>query len=332
MIDIGHPDVSFAMNAVRQAAALAQQIQAEIVTPALTKDDKSPVTIADFSSQAVVAGLLSKYFSGDALIAEESSAVLLSPVQSDSLHQIVRYVNRVVEGVDADQVCRWIDRGTEGTKDRNWALDPIDGTKGFLRGDQYVVALALIEKGVVQLGVLGCPNLTDGQKADFAGPGSLVIAHRGRGTWVTTLHGEGKFIRLNVSTEAEYAQARILRSFEDSHTNAGQIDRIAHLLHTTTEPVRMDSQAKYAMLASGQGDLSLRMLSPDRSNYREKIWDQAAGSIIVEEAGGRITDLDGKSFDFSHGRTLACNRGVLASNGFLHEAALRAVKVAESYE
>ena len=87
----------------------------------------------------------------------------------------------------------------------------------------------------------------------------------------------------------------------------------------------MDSMAKYAVLGAGNGELLVRLLSPKRPDYREKIWDQAAGSIIVEEAGGRITDLAGRPLDFTQGRTLANNRGILTSNGRLHEAALEAV-------
>lgn len=84
----------------------------------------------------------------------------------------------------------------------------------------------------------------------------------------------------------------------------------------------MDSQAKYALLASGEADIMLRLLSPSKPHYREKIWDQAAGSLILEEAGGKISDLDGKPLDFTAGRTLGNNRGVLASNHQLHAAAI----------
>jgi 3'(2'), 5'-bisphosphate nucleotidase len=70
----------------------------------------------------------------------------------------------------------------------------------------------------------------------------------------------------------------------------------------------------------------LRLLSPSKLDYREKIWDQAAGSLILAEAGGRITDLHGRQLDFSAGRTLAHNRGILASNGYLHQAALEALE------
>jgi 3'(2'), 5'-bisphosphate nucleotidase len=105
-----------------------------------------------------------------------------------------------------------------------------------------------------------------------------------------------------------------------------QIGDFARALGIAAEPVRMDSQAKYSVLAAGKGDLLLRLLSPSMPDYREKIWDQAAGSLVVEEAGGRITDLNGRSLDFSTGRTLENNRGILASNNLLHDAALQALR------
>ena len=136
----------------------------------------------------------------------------------------------------------------------------------------------------------------------------------------------GSFAPLHVSEVDDPPWARILRSFESGHTNVSQIDEFALSLGVQVEPVRMDSQAKYALLAAGEGELILRLLSPSRPDYREKVWDQAAGSLILEQAGGRITDLDGKALDFTKGRRLEDNRGVLASNGLLHETALRALK------
>jgi len=67
-------------------------------------------------------------------------------------------------------------------------------------------------------------------------------------------------------------------------------------------------------------------LSPNQPNYREKIWDQAAGSIVLVEAGGQISDLDGKPLDFTSGRSLHNNRGILATNSQLHPAALAALR------
>jgi 3'(2'), 5'-bisphosphate nucleotidase len=76
--------------------------------------------------------------------------------------------------------------------------------------------------------------------------------------------------------------------------------------------------------------LYLRLLSPRQPDYKEKIWDQAAGSLLVEEAGGRVSDLSGKPLDFAAGRQLLNNQGLLASNAHLHQAALEALGTIQS--
>ncbi len=320
------PEVRFAIDAARQASLLVREIQAEMVTPALTKSDRSPVTVADFASQALVASLLAEAFPNDPLVGEEGADALRTPQEADTLAQINAFVARKRPAATPERICNWIDRGAANAGQRFWTLDPIDGTKGFLRGDQYAIAFALIVDGQVQIGVLGCPNLRDGYRPDKDGPGSLLVAVRGEGTWLTSLDGPETFTQLHVSKRANPAEARVLRSFESGHTNVSQIDVFAERLGITAEPVRMDSQAKYAVLAAGGGEIYLRLLSPKMPDYREKIWDQAAGSLVIEEAGGTVTDLHGKRLDFSHGRTLANNRGICATNTVLHPAALQALR------
>jgi 3'(2'), 5'-bisphosphate nucleotidase len=324
VINLENPELSFALEAVRQASQMVKSIQAELVSPALTKDDRSPVTVADYASQALVGRLLGEAFPNDSLVGEEDSSALRE--DNVVLEQVTGFVRRFIHGTTPEMVCTWIDRGSAAPARRFWTLDPIDGTKGFLRGDQYAVALALVVDGEVQLGVLGCPRLSDAYLTDYNGSGSLVVAVRGQGTWTSPLEGERRFCNLHASLRDEPSQARLLRSFESGHTNVGQIDEFAHLLGIQAEPVRMDSQAKYAVLAAGRGELLVRLLSPSQPDYREKIWDQAAGSLVIQEAGGAITDLDGAPLDFTTGRTLAHNRGVLASNGALHPLALRALR------
>jgi len=324
MLNLDNPEIRFALEAVRRASQLVQTVQAELVSPAFTKDDRSPVTVADFASQALVAHLLDETFPDDPLVGEEDSRKLRQ--ESSTLEQVTGFVRRFIPEATPEAVCAWIDHGSAAPARRFWTLDPIDGTKGFLRSDQYAVALALVIDGAVQLGVLGCPKLSDAHRPDYDGPGSLVAAARGQGTWTSPLDGEQHWQRLCTSGLDNTSQARLLRSFESGHTNVGQIDEFVQLLGIQAEPVRMDSQAKYAVLAAGHGELLVRLLSPSQPDYREKIWDQAAGSLVIQEAGGSITDLDGRPLDFTTGRTLEHNRGVLASNGRLHATALAAMK------
>lgn len=326
MIDLTNVQVRFAIKAARLAALLVKDVQAEMVSEALTKGDKSPVTVADYSAQTVISHLLQSTFPGVPLVGEEDSSALRTEENAEMLKRITGFVRTRIQKLTQQDVLDLIDFGHTESSDSFWTLDPIDGTKGFLRGEQYAVAFALVEKGQVQIGVLGCPNLTDGYKQEIGGPGSLIVAQRGKGTWTTNLSGGIDFSQLKVSDIEENSAARFLRSFEAGHTNVSQLDLIAQEMGVTAEPVRLDSQAKYGILAAGAGDALFRLISEKMPDYKEKIWDQAAGSIICEEAGGKITDLDGKPLDFTQGRTLAKNRGILATNGKLHEAALAAIK------
>jgi 3'(2'), 5'-bisphosphate nucleotidase len=113
---------------------------------------------------------------------------------------------------------------------------------------------------------------------------------------------------------------------EAAHGDQALQERIAAAVGVTASPLRMDSQAKYGAVARGDAILYLRLPSPKSPDYREKIWDHAAGSIVVEEAGGRVTDMHGKPLDFSGGRRMEDNRGVVVSNGPRHDAVLSALR------
>jgi 3'(2'), 5'-bisphosphate nucleotidase len=289
----------------------------------LTKSDLSPVTVADFALQALVARALAERFPGDRLVAEERSSELRAAPAV--LGKVVEFLQDEIPEANERNVCEWIDRGAGEPGGRFWTLDPIDGTKGYLRGGQYAVALALLEDGAVQLGVLGCPNLGAGCAPAGGGAGVAVVARRGHGTWETPFDARGGFAPLHVSDCHDAPRARLLRSFEAAHTNTQQIDDLARALGLEAAPVLMDSQAKYAVLAAGHAELLLRFLSPKQMDYKERIWDHAAGALILEEAGGRITDLDGRALDFTAGRRLVHNRGMAASNARMHAPLLDAL-------
>lgn len=318
-------ELAAAIDAVQAAAGICRKVQRQLVSEqTLQKKDKSPVTVADFASQAIVCAKLGAALPHDAIVGEEDAHELRDDAQTALRDMVVEQVRTGLrQAVDVSQVLDWIDRGGAPAQGgRYWTLDPIDGTKGFLRGEQYAVALALIEDGKVVLGVLGCPNLA-GQGGE---PGVLISAVRGQGTnmhplWGNDAAASGTPIR--VSDVADASAARFCESVESGHSDQGQSAQIANLLRITAEPVRIDSQCKYAVVARGEASIYLRL--PTRADYRECIWDHAAGMIAVEEAGGRVTDVTGKPLDFSRGRKLEDNRGVVATSGTIHDAVIDAV-------
>lgn len=284
------------------------------------KHDRSPVTVADFGAQAVINHVLGLAFPHIPVVGEEHSEVLRR--DAALLRQVVKAVAHTPERLGEDEVLAAIDRGgfAGGDGERFWTVDPIDGTKGFLRREQYAVAIALIDGGEVVLGVLVCPSLplTLGQPTSA---GCVLTAVRGGGAWMRRLGG-GAPVRVRVAAESDGRRAVVCESVEAEHSSHSESARIVSRLGVSTAPLRMDSQCKYALLARGDASIYLRL--PTRVDYREKIWDHAAGALLVEEAGGRVTDVAGNPLDFSRGRTLAANRGVIGTNGLLHDAVLAA--------
>lgn len=288
----------------------------------IEKSDHSPVTIADFGSQALICSRLRSAFPDDPIIAEETASMLRSEEGVAARKGVCQYVRDLRPDASEDQILEWIDYGNQKEHvDRYWTLDPIDGTKGFLRGDQYAVALALIVDGVVQVAAVACPNLTLRAHADTKGV--VAMAVRGEGTLLHRLSDTEEMGEAGVTDVADPAEARFSESVESGHTSHSQSAVISRLLGITKPATRLDSQAKYVVVAGGDADIYMRL--PSGRRYVENIWDHAAGMLVVEEAGGRVTDIRGKDLDFSHGYQLKENRGILVSNGKLHAKLLRAV-------
>lgn len=312
-----------AVAAVRQAAALCRDVQRELKGAVLEKDDKSPVTIADFGSQALICRALQDAFPSDPVIGEEDAAALREAGQSKLLARVAEHVSRHAPGATAERACAWIDRGgAQAFSSRFWTLDPIDGTKGFLRGEQYAVALALLVDGQVTVAAVACPNLPP-QAGPETGDGVIFSAVRGRGAWTEPLSGGPRgAIRARASGDA--AQARYCESVESRHSSQSDAARVAEALGIVLPPRRLDSMAKYALVARGEADLYMRL--PTGAKYQEKIWDHAAGALVATEAGATVSDIEGKPLDFTHGRELLKNRGILTTNGPLHRRALEAIR------
>jgi 3'(2'), 5'-bisphosphate nucleotidase len=287
---------------IRYALERAVAIRAAIKATALCRDEAFPA---------------------DQIMAEEDSSALRS---SERLKfEVVSRVCRFVKDISEDEILTAIDFGkfTGCSRGRYWAVDPIDGTKGYLRGEQYAVAISLVENGKVVVGVLGCPNLALDFMDASSETGSLLIAVQDQGAYMRSYAGERER-EIRVSRVKDPAKARFTESYESAHSSHHRSARIAELLAINEAPLRMDSQCKYAVLARGEVTIYLRLSV--RADYQEKVWDHAAGSIIVQEAGGMITDINGRALDFSVGRQLSNNQSVIATNGAIHEAVLAAVK------
>ena len=340
------PLLEAARLATLRASEVCRFVQASLdQVRAITKDDKSPVTVADFAAQAVVAMTLHEQLgAGFHLIAEESSAFLREDAHESHLDAALHAARHVWPDVTAAALLDAIDLGSAADENAAsepasgfWTLDPIDGTKGFLRGHQYAVCLAYIMGSNPVVAALGCPNLPRefGAPLDHRDPqGCLYLASVSPTTLARTdcsLSGNAasepitRQDRPRESHAAEHAGPVLVESFEPSHSRqeaAGAImervnaKRAAGGKPLVSPTVRIDSQCKYAVVARGQADVYLRL--PSKRGYVEKIWDHASGALVASQAGCIVSDARGKPLDFSHGSELTQNRGIVVAPKWLH--------------
>ena len=304
---------------ITEASGVAEALARDLSRVAsISKDDKSPVTVADFAVQAIV-GLRLRDCPVVDMVGEEDA----SRLRTDDflLQEVLAAVHSVLPDVDADDVMDAIDSGNHegGSSGRFWTLDPIDGTKGFLRGGQFALALALINDGVVEMGVLGLSHWgidLDPSGATVRPPGSICMAIRGAGAQGWPIDQPESAIDLKVADWKSDSTLRTCESVESGHSSHDASASIVEIF-AGHEAVRLDSQTKYAVVASGAADAYLRL--PTRAGYVERIWDHAAGALVATEAGAVVSDIHGRDLDFSCGRGLEHNRGIICSVPGAHQ-------------
>lgn len=221
-----------------------------------TKPDDTPVTDADRAVEDAVRRTLSRARSRDAVLGEE--------------------------------------RGSTGHGPRRWVVDPIDGTKSFLRGvPVWATLIGLMVEDEVVAGVVSAPAL-----------GRRWWAARGSGAWCG--RSLTSATRCHVSAVDSVEHASLSYSSLDGWAEVGRLDRFLDLTRACWRTRAYGDFWSYVLLAEGAVDLA--------AEPQLALHDMAAVSIVVEEAGGRFTDLEGR--DGVHGGN------ALATNGLLHDDVL----------
>ncbi|XP_017982272.1 PREDICTED: SAL1 phosphatase isoform X2 [Theobroma cacao] len=330
-------ELTAAKKAASLAARLCQKVQKSLLqSDVQSKNDRSPVTVADYGSQALVSFVLQQEFPAEfSLVAEEDSKDLRKDGAQELVDRITKLVNDSLASdesysvtLSTEDVLKAIDSGKSegGSQGRHWVLDPIDGTKGFLRGGQYAIALALLDRGKVVLGVLACPNLPLTPINDQHSPnnevGCLFFAEVGGGSYMQPLDSSST-VKVQVSGVENPEEASFFESYEAAHSMHDLSSLIAQKLGVKAPPVRIDSQVKYGALSRGDGAIYMRL---PHKGYREKIWDHAAGCIVVTEAGGVVMDAAGNPLDFSKGKFLDLDTGIIVTNQKLMPILIKAVR------
>lgn len=247
-------DLALALRLADAADALTTARFRALDLSVTTKPDLTPVSDADLAVEDAIRTLLARDRPGDAVVGEE--------------------------------------HGTSGSGPRQWVLDPIDGTKSFVRGvPVWATLIALRVDGVTEVGVVSAPAL-----------GRRWWAARGQGAF---LNGD----RIAVSHVAQLADASVSYSSLTGWEEQGRLEGLLQLSRDVWRTRALGDFWSHVLVAEGAVDASFE---PEVS-----LWDTAPLQVIVEEAGGRFTDLSGQARP--DGGSIVC------SNGLLHDAVLRAL-------
>lgn len=192
--------------------------------------------------------------------------------------------------------------GMESAAEYKWIIDPLDGTTNFLHGVPiFSVTIALERKGEIVAGVIYDPNLDE-----------LFSAEKGSGAYLN-----GK--RLHVSQKEKLIDSLLVTGFpyDIAQNPDAAVERFVHFLLSAGGVRRLGSAAlDLAYVASGRFDGFWEVyLNP---------WDMAAGVLLIQEAGGRVSDFAGQGPNIY-------TKQVLASNGLVHEAMLEALRRADAH-
>ena len=323
------PELAPILDALAAAGRLTRAAQEGLLAQHLeTKSDGSIVTVADYAAQALVNHRLKR--DGvplPAVIGEESAASLAAV---PSLLADVVALLRAQGWPDATPAgtLAAIDHAAapqSSSPPSYYTIDPIDGTKGFAAGRQFAVCLARIDQGRCTLAALACPNLSPSVTDSIDVPariGTLFAATESSPVLTAHMTDPTALSPIPLRSPADISNPTITFSVEPSEGRLKNFDILAsHLGGALRTPA--DSQAKYAMVARGQADAYFR---PPRGSTREKVWDHAAGCLLLERAGCTVTDLQGGPILWPE-PALQPRSGILGAPPGLHARILAALRI-----
>ena len=230
------------------------------------KDQFDPVTSVDLESNTYLTKQLQKHFPKDQILSEETK------------HTVKNYAGRV------------------------WVIDPIDGTKGFIKKADFSIIIGLLQDGKPSLGVVYDP-VHD----------VVFYAEKNKGAFMLK---NGRVKRLKVRKTKTLPDAVLVTRFFNQ--NKWPLDPVVEKMKVRKRIPLHSTGLKLAYLAAGKADVVIG------TSPRVSKWDTCGSQVILEEAGGMVTDLSGKPLDYTHKSSEW--HYFLASNGFLHGKVLHEIR------
>ena len=289
-------EISLEVDLIRKASKITEWFKKKGVETYLKKD-RSPATVADYSSQIYILNQIKENFPEDQVIAEENETGLIDDDSANQIRECFNHLN--IDGItDFKKLLNY--RGKKSS--RQWTVDPIDGTKGFMKGLKYAIGIGLMVNSDPKISVIGVPEYKNNGLAIFT-------AEKGKGAKAS--YGGKDFQSIHVSNQNILKKARLCQSL---HYDLPWVTQFADKIGIEKR-IKIDSMAKFCLVADGSYDLYIKPIM----GFRVHTWDYSQGDLLVREAGGKVTDLDEEPLVFQDEKCILRAPGIISSNGFLHD-------------
>ena len=267
------------------------------------KKDESPVTLADITAQIYVLHNIKAHFPDDQIIAEEGDVSFIDKSAEKTIKKCFKAV-----GFDCTSNFKELVMYRGKNSEKQWTIDPIDGTLSFTKGLSYSIGIGLMVRSEPKICVIFVPNYKEKESATF-------YAEENKGANI--IYGK-ESTTIRVSEQKNLKKSKLVHSL---HFNKPWVDKFAELVGIK-ERIPNDSMIIFCRIADGSADFCLKPIDVDQAFS----WDYMPGSLLIKEAGGEITDLKGFPIKSKDDKFNCPTPGFIISNGFLHKEIIEIIK------
>ena len=291
-----HNELKLAIEIVNIASKITEWFR-QVGFQSFQKEDDSPVTIADYATQIYIINKILEQFPEDQIIAEEDDNSFIDNKAKRSINSCYKALN-IGENINIEKTLMIKDKKKTS---RQWTVDPIDGTKGFQKGLSYAIGVGFMKKSDPKICAIAVPNYKKFGNTSF-------FAEKDKGSKFATNISEFKPIK--VSHQSQLKQAKLCHSLHYDEPWVMDFAKRAEI----TNFIQIDSMTKFCMIADGTADLYVKPMNKSRSFA----WDFLPGILLVQEAGGTVSDLRGNKIEFNNDKCIVSTPGLIASNSIIH--------------
>jgi len=291
-----HKELKLATEIVNTASKITEWFR-QVGFQSYQKEDDSPVTVADYATQIYIINKIMEQFPEDQIIAEEDDGSFIDDMAKRSIISCYEALN-IGGNINIEKSLMKKDKYSK----RQWTVDPIDGTKGYQKDLSYAIGIGFMINSNPKICAIAVPNYKKFGTAIF-------IAEKDKGSKFAINISEFKPIK--VSHQSHFKQAKLCHSLHYDEPWVMDFAKRAEI----TSFIQIDSMAKFCMIADGSADLYVKPMNPSRSFA----WDFLPGILLVQEAGGTVTDLRGNKIEFNNDKCIVSTPGLIASNSIIHD-------------